>query len=110
MFCDGYEERDQETIGVLALGPSSNVQRALHLARMARQLSQCVTVYTHGNVHLATEIRDAANGSKSWLCLDSRPIARFQKGEVDKAVIIHFKDHAETKLEGFIVSIQIHCS
>ncbi|KAH8812734.1 putative pyridine nucleotide-disulfide oxidoreductase [Xylogone sp. PMI_703] len=103
LFCDGYEDRGQETVGILALGPLANVQRALHLARMAHQLSQSVTVYTHSNDDLVAEIRNVAPESESWLRLDSRQIVRFQKGEDDKTVIVHFKDQAEMKEEGFLV-------
>lgn len=87
---------------MLALGAVADVQKALHMARMARQLSDSVTVYTNGNSTLADEIKDAAVGNE-WLRIESRPIARFQKGEVDKTVIVHFKDQSE-KEEGFLVS------
>ncbi|KAF7173483.1 hypothetical protein CNMCM6106_007561 [Aspergillus hiratsukae] len=105
LFCDGYEERGQETAGVLALGPIANPPRALHLARMARRLSQSVTVYTNGNEQLAKEIQQAAEVSPvgtSWLKFDARPITRFEKGEVAKTVIVHFAA-GESKTEGFLV-------
>lgn len=72
------------------------------MARMARQLSDSVTVYTHGDPVLAEDIKNAASGSE-WLRVDSRPIARFQKGEVGKTIIVHFQDQTE-KEEGFLVS------
>lgn len=103
LFCKGYEERGQETVGMLAIGAVANVQSALHMARMARQLSDSVTVYTHGDSLLAIEIKDAASGSE-WLRVDSRPIARFQKGDFSKTVIVHFEDQTK-KEEGFLVSI-----
>ena len=104
LFCDGYEERGQNTVGVLALGPLANMQRALHLTRMAHQLSQSVTVYTHGNEQLAIEITNAAPGSEAWLQLDSRQIARFEKREDGQGLIVHLKGQAETKEEGFLVT------
>ncbi|CAK7206830.1 hypothetical protein SEUCBS139899_009636 [Sporothrix eucalyptigena] len=106
LFCDGYEERGQETAGVLALGPIANPPRALHLARMARQLSKSVTVYTDGNEQLANEIQHAAEASSSttsWLTFDSRPIMRFVKGHIARNVIVHFRDTNESKTEGFLV-------
>lgn len=105
LFCDGYEERGQKTVGVLALGAIASAQTGLLVARMAHRLSQSVTVYTDGNQILETEMKDAAPGSEPWLQFDSRPIARFQKGEVAATVIVHFKDQPETKEEGFLVDI-----
>lgn len=108
LFCDGYEERGQETAGVLALGPVSNPPRALHLARMARQLSESVTVYTDGNEQLANEIQQAAEASSgvtSWLKFDARPITRFETGDVARTVIVHFRESDESKTEGFLVSV-----
>ncbi|KAL5042774.1 hypothetical protein BDW71DRAFT_189360 [Aspergillus fruticulosus] len=101
LFCDGYEERGQDTVGVLGVGPIANIQRALHLARMAHQLSQSVTIYTNGNTALADEIWSAVSDAP-WLKVDARTIARFQKGDVGKTVILHFDD-AKTKQEGFLV-------
>lgn len=108
LFCDGYEERGQETAGVLALGPTANPSRALHLARMARQLSKSVTVYTNGNEQLVNEIQNAAEASSSltpWLKLDARHITRFEKGDIAKNVIVHLGEAGESKTEGFLVSI-----
>ncbi|GFF71356.1 hypothetical protein IFM60648_03407 [Aspergillus lentulus] len=105
LFCDGYEERGQETAGVLALGPIANPPRALHLARMAQRLSESVTIYTNGNEQLANEIQQAAEASPagaSWLKFDARPITRFEKGEVAKSVIVHFGEN-ESRTEGFLV-------
>jgi hypothetical protein len=104
LFCDGYEERGQATVGVLGVGPIANVQRAMHLARMAHQLSQSVTIYTNGNTYLVDDIRSAVRDAQ-WLEVDSRPITRFEKGETGKTVILHFDD-ASTKQEGFLVSFQ----
>jgi thioredoxin reductase len=102
LFCDGYEERGQATVGVLGVGPIANVQRAVHLARMAHRLSQSVTIYTNGNTYLVDEIRSAVSDAQ-WLEVDARPITLFEKGEIGKTVILHFDD-ANTKQEGFLVS------
>ncbi|KAL6237908.1 hypothetical protein BDW75DRAFT_202965 [Aspergillus navahoensis] len=105
LFCDGYEKRGQETAGVLALGPIANHPRALHMARMARRLSESVTVYTNGNEQLAKEIQQAAEESPtgaSWLNFDARPITRLEKGDIAKTVIVHFGE-TESKTEGFLV-------
>ncbi|PWY93217.1 thioredoxin reductase glit [Aspergillus sclerotioniger CBS 115572] len=104
LFCDGYEERGQESVGVLALAPLNDPPRAVHMARMARRLADSVTVYTHGDVQLAKDIQNAADGP-SWLKLDARPIMRFQKGEIGKTVIVHLglAETSESRTEGFLV-------
>ncbi|KAJ5358497.1 uncharacterized protein N7496_010910 [Penicillium cataractarum] len=106
LFCDGYEDRGQETAGVLAMGPIASPPRALHLARMARRLSESVTVYTNGDEVLAKEIQQAAGASSdatSWLKFDARSITRFEKGGIAKTVIIHFGETDKSKTEGFLV-------
>lgn len=111
LFCDGYEERGQETVGVLALGPIANPARALHLARMALRLSESVTIYTNGNEQLAKEIQQAAEESPvgaSGLKFEARPIRRFEKGDVAKTVIVHLGE-SESKTEGFLVRCPV-CS
>ncbi|KAJ5438530.1 uncharacterized protein N7458_009528 [Penicillium daleae] len=101
LFCDGYEERGQATVGVLGVGPIANVQRAVHLARMAHQLSQSVTIYTNGNTYLVDDLQSTVSDAQ-WLEIDARPITRFEKGETGKTVIVHFDD-ANTKQEGFLI-------
>ncbi|GES62225.1 thioredoxin reductase GliT [Aspergillus terreus] len=106
LFCDGYEERGQETVGVLAMGPVANPQRALHLARMAQRLSEMVTVYTNGNEQLVAEIQRAAESSINttpWLKFDARRIRRFEKGAISQTVVVHFGETDKPKVEGFLV-------
>ena len=108
LFCDGYEERGQESVGVLAIGAVANAPRALHLARMARRLSESVTIYTNGNEQLVNEIQKTADTSSSaipWLKFDARPITRFEKGDIAETVIVHFGETGKPKTEGFLVSI-----
>ncbi|KAL5366065.1 hypothetical protein BJX96DRAFT_25330 [Aspergillus floccosus] len=106
LFCDGYEDRGQETVGVLAVGPIANPPRALHLARMARRLSQSVTIYTNGNERLVAEIQQTAKSisdTAQWLRFDARPITRFEKGASAKTVVVHFGETDKSKVEGFLV-------
>lgn len=74
-------------------GAIASPPRALHLARMARRLSESVTVYTNGDEALAKDIQQAVEPSSdatSWLKFDARPITRFKKGDLAKTVIVHF--------------------
>lgn len=76
----------------------------MHLARMAKQLSESVTIYTDGNETLAKDIREAAVTEKTF-SVDTRQISEFEKrleGE-KKSVLVHFADGSGTKKEGFLV-------
>lgn len=63
LFCHGFEERGAERVGVLAFGLTGSVKMATHIAYMARPLGKKVTIYTHGNEALASEITAMANNT-----------------------------------------------
>ncbi|KAL2843060.1 hypothetical protein BJX68DRAFT_270386 [Aspergillus pseudodeflectus] len=100
LFCDGYEERGQKSVGFLAMGPIVKMGRGAHLARMALRLSESVTAYTNGNEAVATELKDQLAGLN--VVIDNRPIARFEKMSEGAKVRVHFDDN-ESKEEGFLV-------
>ncbi|KAL4868394.1 hypothetical protein BDV12DRAFT_197271 [Aspergillus spectabilis] len=104
LFCDGYEDRGQKSVGVLAMGPIVNVQRALHLSRMALRLAESVTIYTNGNEEFASELRLQVGGLNTNL--DTRRITRFEKGETGAKVLVHVENEEggeQVKEEGFLV-------
>ncbi|KAI3554831.1 hypothetical protein CABS03_08269 [Colletotrichum abscissum] len=71
LFCHGFEERGAERVGVLAFGLTGSVKMATHIAYMARPLGKKVTIYTHGNETLASEIGAMANNP---FTIDTRKI------------------------------------
>ncbi|KAJ0167697.1 putative thioredoxin reductase [Colletotrichum tanaceti] len=75
LFCHGFEERGAERVGVLAFGMTGNLKMATHIGHMARPLGGKVTIYTHGNSSLASEI-SAMDGNP--FKLDTRRIAKMR--------------------------------
>ncbi|PYI01182.1 putative pyridine nucleotide-disulfide oxidoreductase [Aspergillus sclerotiicarbonarius CBS 121057] len=101
LFCEGFEERGGESVGVLAIGVLGDPARAVHVARMAGRFARGVTVYTNGDGKVGEGLRGVVEGV-SWLRVDERPIVRFEKGEVGMSVLVHLGD-GESKMEGFLV-------
>ena len=77
----------------------ANPSGALHLARMAKRMTQKVTIYTAGAEELAQQVAEAAVSDD--IRVDSKSIARLEKGE-KSSVIMHFKD-GQIITEGFLV-------
>ncbi|KAL3490736.1 hypothetical protein BJX62DRAFT_225719 [Aspergillus germanicus] len=100
LFCDGYEERGQKSVGFLAMGPIIKMGRGAHSARMALRLSESVTAYTNGDEAVAAELKEQLEGLS--VVIDNRPITRFEKMAEGTKVRVHF-DKDESKEEGFLV-------
>lgn len=100
LFCHGYEEKNVNSAGVLAVGDMANPYGALHLARMAKRLTPNVTIYTDGADELAQKTAEVAVDDD--IAVESKPITRLEKGE-ESSVIMHFKDGRKFT-EGFLVS------
>lgn len=100
LFCKGYEERDCESSGVLAIDGLANIPFGLHVARQASSLSKSVTIYTNGSEELASNLVSAF-GWAEQMTADSRRIKRFKKGQKNAEVTIQFEDGTEA-VEGFL--------
>lgn len=102
LFCHGYEDRGQESVGILAVGDCAATGPALHLARMARRLAAKVTIYTDGAFELsqALETPLKAGGFE----LDSRRILKLAPAPGESGVSMNFDDGTDTT-EGFLVSM-----
>ena len=101
LFCHGYEERGQESAGVLAVEDLAVPGPAMHVARMARRFATTVTIYTHGVSGITKKLEEAAHGT--GIKVDSRPILRLTKGSDGSEVEITFEDGTR-RTEGFLVS------
>ena len=87
---------------MLAVGDCGAVGTALHLARQNLQLSETVTLYTHGDEKLASELESALqNPPVPRMRVEPRRIAKFEKGSVKAEVVVHFED-GSSKTEGFV--------
>jgi len=105
LFCDGYEDRGAPSAGVLAIKDLANAKMAMHMARMAKRLSDNVTVYTDGSVDLSEEIEAAvAVTGDGNIKVERRRVVRLERAESGSGVVVHLED-GTTVTEGFLVRI-----
>ncbi|KAH7048234.1 putative pyridine nucleotide-disulfide oxidoreductase [Macrophomina phaseolina] len=88
----GFEVAGCKMAGVLAVEGDASLFKARHLALEAKAIAQRVTIFTHGNEELATEVRETL---KDWpeglYTIDTRRIKRLVKGPEASDVDIHFE-------------------
>ncbi|KAI1413435.1 FAD/NAD(P)-binding domain-containing protein [Hypoxylon sp. FL1857] len=99
LFCFGYEDRGAKSTGVLVV-PPIDPGMGLHVSGNAAQLSEEVTLYTHGNQEFAAQLTPFTTAAKAKLNVDSRPIKRFVNN--GSSLTIEFTD-GSSKEEKFIV-------
>lgn len=105
LFCKGYEDKGALSSGVLAVAPillptEMLVGLAVHAAENASQLSESVTLYTHGNEALTAGLSLAISKKPNWI-LEQRIVKRLVKAE-DDSVIVELED-GSSKKEKFLV-------
>lgn len=99
LFCFGYEDRGAKSTGVLVV-PPIDPGMGLYMAANAAQLSEEVTLYTHGNEEFAEKLKPLATAAKAKFTVDSRSIKRFVSN--NGLLTIEFTD-GSSKDEKFIV-------
>ncbi|KAI0138615.1 hypothetical protein F4776DRAFT_619199 [Hypoxylon sp. NC0597] len=99
LFCHGYEDRGAPSSGVLAIFPIIVPALAIHMAENAAQLSDSVTLYTHGNRDLAAQLSTTGN---SKFKVEPRPIKRLVNDVERSSVTVEFED-GTSKEEKFLV-------
>lgn len=92
LFCYGYEERGCASAGVLAIGPSADVNAAMHVVYNAAQLATTVAIYTNVSPSLFNAISTAAFKKPKKFKVDDRKIVKFEKSSHKADVILHFED------------------
>ncbi|KAF7932571.1 uncharacterized protein EAE98_003870 [Botrytis deweyae] len=99
LFCFGYEDRGAKSTGVLVL-PPLNPMTGIHMiiAANAAQLSEEVTLYTHGDEEIAAKLSPLV---KTPFKIDTRKIQRLVDNG-GSSVTMHFSDGSE-KEEAFLV-------
>ncbi|KAJ5711095.1 Thioredoxin reductase GliT-like protein [Penicillium malachiteum] len=101
LFCHGYEDRGAPSTGVLGVQSGSIPPPAIHFAENAAQLSDSVTIYTHGSEELATKLdTELSKGDKNFK-VDTRVIARIHM-ESSKSIRLEFAD-GSSATETFLV-------
>lgn len=103
LFCDGYEQRGGASVGVLAVGLGSTAPAAMHVALLAKRLSQHTTIYTNGDGALASTL--AAQIGSSKITLEPRRITRLamKNYPAETTVVVTLEDGA-TREEAFVSS------
>ncbi|KAH7170035.1 hypothetical protein EDB81DRAFT_636467 [Dactylonectria macrodidyma] len=101
LFCDGFEERGADSVGVLAGGLLTAPEMLLHVTPMAKRLAKSVTVYTNANSQLHAGLQGKLNSTK--IHFDDRKIARLQLQDGGPRVSVHFAD-GSVKMEAFITN------
>lgn len=103
LFCDGFEDRDSDSAGVLAIGDIAKLPPALHLSRMAKRLAKRVIIYTDGCSELEKQIA-AAVGNDKAITLDNRRVACLEKVKPDSSEVRLYFEDGSSALHGFMVS------
>lgn len=106
LFCKGYEDKGAFSAGVLAIAPielpvEMLAGLAIHAAENASQLSQKVTIYTHGNDSLTSALGAMTSRKDEW-SIEPRIIENLSAGPSNSAVV-EFED-GTSKPEKFLVS------
>ncbi|KAK0632611.1 putative thioredoxin reductase glit-like protein [Immersiella caudata] len=100
LFCDGYEDRGARSAGVLVGGDVSNAGIALHMARMAKRLSEEVKIYTNGDREFGRELTVSAG--KEDIEIEGRKLVRLDKND-GSGVTVYLEDGAQMT-ERFLVN------
>ncbi|KAF4974028.1 hypothetical protein FZEAL_9021 [Fusarium zealandicum] len=101
LYCEGFEERGAESVGVFAGGMIVAPEMLAHVTPMAKRLAKSVTVYTNGDETLQASVQSKLKSSK--ISYDSRKITSFQLVDEGPAVKMTFDD-GSSKTEGFVVN------
>ncbi|PNP75511.1 hypothetical protein FNYG_11140 [Fusarium nygamai] len=105
LFCHGYEDRNSESVGVLAVGECAEVSTAARMARAAHQFSQSITIYTSGNSELGDQVYRLL-GKESWCSINNLGIKKVsmpQKTPSSPIMVQVELSDGTTKTEDFLV-------
>ncbi|KAI2603682.1 FAD/NAD(P)-binding domain-containing protein [Hypoxylon sp. NC1633] len=100
LFCYGYDKRDSESAGVLAVNDVAPIPVAVHVSRNAAQFAKHITIYTNGDASKIDDFQTAI-GPTAPFTVDSRRITKFVLGPNQHGITTHFED-GTTKDEAFL--------
>ncbi|SPO06241.1 related to thioredoxin reductase [Cephalotrichum gorgonifer] len=111
LYCHGYEQRGQRSVGVLMTGFITTAEKGMHMGHMARRLAGNVVLYTNGSETLADELKSALmkdkNSEDGTITVDSRAISTLRMGtQSESSVVITFSEGGEAE-EGFLVNAPV---
>ncbi|KAI0126668.1 cytochrome P450 [Xylariales sp. AK1849] len=97
-----YNRREMgkaKSAGVLAIGITGTPDSSTTIAQIARRHADNVTIYTDGNHALGDKLIQQITDSS--IRIDTRAIARLEKGSASQSVTVHTED-CEAKTEDFL--------
>lgn len=99
-FCNAFEDRDADSVGVLAVEAFATVSMALHAATDFKRFAKTVMIYTNGSDELFEELaRTITNPQK--MKINSQRIKCLEKCGAGGEVMVHLED-GTTRTEGFL--------
>ncbi|KAJ4403973.1 hypothetical protein N0V82_010574 [Gnomoniopsis sp. IMI 355080] len=107
LFCHGYEERDGDSVGLLATGLFNSAAMISHVSGMALNLAKKLTIYTNGNDAIAADIEANAKIAdfQTRVTVEKRKIKSLKMVALWEAsdVVVTLEDGTEIN-ETFLVS------
>jgi hypothetical protein len=88
------------SVGVLAIGELGSTSDWLTSARMAKRLSEHVTIYTDDDETLSEQLRLQLDSNN--IEVESRTISRLESKNKGAEVVVHF-DEGASKVEDIVV-------
>ncbi|KAK6721183.1 hypothetical protein SNK04_000077 [Fusarium graminearum] len=105
LFCHGYEDRNSESVGVLAVGECAETSTVARMARAAHQFSRSITIYTNGNSELGDQVYRLL-GKEGWCSINNLGIKKVympQKTPASPITVQVELSDGTTKTEDFLV-------
>ncbi|KAM0368658.1 hypothetical protein ACHAPY_011337 [Fusarium culmorum] len=105
LFCHGYEDRNSESVGVLAVGECAETSTVARMARAAHQFSRSITIYTNGNSELGDQVYRLL-GKEGWCSINNLGIKKVympQKTPASPITVQVELSDGTTKTENFLV-------
>ncbi|OAL00894.1 FAD/NAD(P)-binding domain-containing protein [Phaeosphaeriaceae sp. SRC1lsM3a] len=99
-FCNAFEDRGANSVGVLAVDGFANVMMAMHAAQDFKRFANQVVIYTHGSELLAEELSAAINNPEKVILKTSK-IQRIEKTGIGGECTVHLED-GTSHVEGFL--------
>ncbi|EKJ71972.1 hypothetical protein FPSE_07826 [Fusarium pseudograminearum CS3096] len=105
LFCHGYEDRNSQSVGVLAVGECAETLTVARMARAAHQFSRSITIYTNGNSELGDQVYRLL-GKEGWCSINNLGIKKVympQKTPASPITVQVELSDGTTKTEDFLV-------
>ncbi|KAF2014413.1 thioredoxin reductase glit [Aaosphaeria arxii CBS 175.79] len=99
-FCNAFEDRGANSVGVLAVDGFASVPMALHAAQDFKRFAKQVTIYTHGSESLAEELAAAITNPEKVKIKTSK-IKLLDKTGAGGECTVHLED-GSSHVEGFL--------